>query len=73
LPGPDFCLIFAPYGYDEPEILPSESPSVCLKGADGEQSVATALCKMEVVSRKQGVGILSCGKLTLLMNALFNA
>jgi hypothetical protein len=27
LPGPDFCLIFAPYGYDEPEILPSESPS----------------------------------------------
>jgi hypothetical protein len=37
LPGPDFCLIFAPYGYDEPEILPSESPSVCLKGADGEQ------------------------------------
>jgi hypothetical protein len=23
LPGPDFCFIFAPYGYDEPEILPS--------------------------------------------------
>jgi hypothetical protein len=21
LPGPDFCFIFAPYGYDEPEIL----------------------------------------------------
>src|SRR5260221_671639 len=35
--GPDFCFIFAPCGYDEPEILPSESPSVCLKGADGEQ------------------------------------
>lgn len=23
LPGPDFCFIFAPYGYDEPETLPS--------------------------------------------------
>jgi hypothetical protein len=22
LPGTDFCFIFAPYGYDEPEILP---------------------------------------------------
>jgi hypothetical protein len=22
-PGPDFCLIFAPCGYDEPEILPT--------------------------------------------------
>jgi hypothetical protein len=22
LPGPDFCFIFAPGGYDEPEILP---------------------------------------------------
>jgi hypothetical protein len=21
----DFCLIFAPWGYDEPEILPSSS------------------------------------------------
>jgi len=21
--GPDFCFIFAPDGYDEPEILPS--------------------------------------------------
>src|SRR5271163_2884875 len=36
LPGPDFCFIFAPCGYDEPEILPSESPSICLRGADGE-------------------------------------
>jgi hypothetical protein len=23
LSGPDFCLIFAPCGYDDPEILPS--------------------------------------------------
>src|ERR1700691_5528181 len=37
LPGPDFCFIFAPCGYDEPEILPSGSPSICLIGADGEQ------------------------------------
>jgi hypothetical protein len=36
LPDPDFCFIFTPYGYDEPEILPSESPSICLRGADGE-------------------------------------
>ncbi len=38
LPGPDFCFIFAPYGYDEPETFPSESPSICLRGADGKQS-----------------------------------
>src|SRR5450631_3579271 len=24
--GPDFCLIFAPVGYDEPEILTSQTP-----------------------------------------------
>src|ERR1700722_19464214 len=38
LSGPDFCFIFAACGYDEPEILPSLRPSVCLKGADGEQT-----------------------------------
>src|SRR5450631_1468089 len=32
--GPDFCLIFAPHGYDEPEILPSENHPICLTGAD---------------------------------------
>src|ERR1700742_383723 len=37
LPGPDFCFIFAPGGYDEPEILPPQNPSVCLTGPDGEQ------------------------------------
>src|SRR4051812_23320705 len=36
--GPDFCFIFAPFGYDEPEILRSREPSVCLMGADGGQS-----------------------------------
>src|SRR5690606_18764575 len=41
LPGPDFCFIFAPCGYDEPEILPSESPSICLMRADGEQQGIT--------------------------------
>src|SRR3954469_23885464 len=35
LSGPDFCFIFAPCGYDEPEILPSGSPSIGLTGADG--------------------------------------
>jgi hypothetical protein len=24
--GPDFCLIFAPYGYEDPEILPTRKP-----------------------------------------------
>jgi hypothetical protein len=35
--GPDVCLIFAPDGYDEPEILRSREPSICLKGADAGQ------------------------------------
>src|ERR1700733_9437804 len=26
LSGPDFCLIFAPCGYDDPEILPTRNP-----------------------------------------------
>src|SRR6478752_3756070 len=37
LSGPDFCFIFAPCGYDEPEILPSGSPSIGPTGADGGQ------------------------------------
>src|SRR3954469_16202260 len=32
--GPDVCFIFAPVGYDEPEILRSREPSVCLTSAD---------------------------------------
>src|ERR1700684_392531 len=39
LPSPDFCFIFAPYGYDEPEILPPCSPTICLTGADGEHLI----------------------------------
>src|ERR687890_2541912 len=35
--GPDVCFIFAPQGYDEPEILRSREPSVCLTGADAGQ------------------------------------
>jgi hypothetical protein len=30
--GPDFCLIFAPCGYDDPEILPSRKPLIRLNG-----------------------------------------
>ncbi len=41
LPGPDFCFIFAPYGYDEPETLPSKSPSIGLRAAEGEQSLTS--------------------------------
>ena len=29
--GPDFCLIFAPCGYDDPEILPSCKPQIVSK------------------------------------------
>src|SRR5215204_1146726 len=36
--GPDVCFIFAPDGYDEPEILRSGKPLLCLTGADGGQS-----------------------------------
>jgi hypothetical protein len=32
--GPDFCLIFAPCGYDDPEILSSWKPLIRLNGAD---------------------------------------
>jgi hypothetical protein len=38
--GPDVCFIFAPDGYDEPEILRSREPSVCLMGADAGQPIA---------------------------------
>src|SRR6202046_5311837 len=29
--GPDFCLIFAPCGYDDPEILPTRKPPAVSK------------------------------------------
>ena len=29
--GPDFCLIFAPYSYDDPEILPTRKPPTVSK------------------------------------------
>src|SRR4051794_5334605 len=35
LTGSGFCLIFAPDGYDDPEILRSRIPSICPTGADG--------------------------------------
>src|SRR5829696_3671830 len=41
--GPDFCLIFAPDGYDDPEILRSRKPSICLIGADGRHLAQVAL------------------------------
>src|SRR3954471_12379600 len=37
LTGSGFCLIFAPDGYDDPEILPFRIPSICPTGADGGQ------------------------------------
>src|SRR3954454_11472855 len=35
LTGSGFGLIFAPDGYDDPEILRSRIPSICPTGADG--------------------------------------
>ena len=37
--GLDFCLIFAPCAYDDPEILPRWKTARCLIGADGGQAV----------------------------------
>src|SRR6478735_8718046 len=50
LSGPDFCFIFAPCGYDEPEILPSGSPSIGLTGADGGHRGPTQT-KSSMISR----------------------
>jgi hypothetical protein len=33
---PGFLLHLRSFGYEEPEILPSERPSICLRAADGE-------------------------------------
>ncbi|WP_338830024.1 SDR family NAD(P)-dependent oxidoreductase [Bradyrhizobium sp. 27S5] len=41
LPGPDFCFIFAPGGYDEPEILPPQNPSICLTRPDGKHNISS--------------------------------
>src|SRR3954468_10841937 len=40
LTGSGFGLIFAPDGYDDPEILRSRIPSICPTGADGGQYMA---------------------------------
>src|SRR3954453_9372900 len=39
--GPDVCFIFALDGYDEPEILRSRKPSICLTGADAGHGETT--------------------------------
>src|SRR4051794_30371823 len=54
LSGPDFCFIFAPRGYDEPEILPSGSPSIGLTGADGGQSAIVGQSLNEPLSVANG-------------------
>ncbi len=40
LDGPDFCLIFTPCGYDQPEILRSSITPICPIGADAGQDLA---------------------------------
>jgi hypothetical protein len=35
--GPDFCLIFVPCGYGDPEILPIRKPRRYLKGAEADR------------------------------------
>src|SRR5277367_6616733 len=41
--GPDFCLIFAPCGYDDPEILPRRKPRAVSKAlmADTQILIST--------------------------------
>jgi hypothetical protein len=46
LTGTDFCFIFAPCGYDEPEILHSSRPKVCLTGPDGEHGGNHRSCEL---------------------------
>jgi hypothetical protein len=36
--GPDFCLIFAPCGYDDPEILPTRKPPTVSKALTADTS-----------------------------------
>src|SRR5690606_32002716 len=55
LPGPDFCFIFAPCGYDEPEILPSESPSICLMCAVGEHPEHQKLSRGRTGQRRERI------------------
>src|ERR687890_797965 len=38
--GPEVCFIFAPYGYNEPDILRSGKPQLCLTGPDAGQQRA---------------------------------
>jgi hypothetical protein len=41
--GPDFCLIFAPCGYDDPEILPTGKPRDFSKALIADTSAGAAL------------------------------
>ena len=46
--GPDFCLIFAPCGYDDPEILPSRKPPAVSKALTADNRACyleRSLCK----------------------------
>jgi hypothetical protein len=46
--GPDFCLIFAPYGYDDPEILPTRKPPAVSKALTADtlaSSAASGRCR----------------------------
>jgi hypothetical protein len=36
--GPDFCLIFAPCGYDDPEILPKRKPPTVSKALTADKA-----------------------------------
>jgi hypothetical protein len=36
--GPDFCLIFAPCGYDDPEILPTRKPPTVSKALTADKT-----------------------------------
>lgn len=43
--GPEFCFIFAPDGYDEPETHSSEKPSMGLTAAYGKHAELLPILK----------------------------
>src|SRR5688500_19033281 len=63
--GPGFGLIFAPDGYDDPEILRSRKPSICLTGADGRQLPGTVGGGEQVIDPSM-LGLLELRTLALL-------
>src|ERR1700688_4928644 len=46
--GPDFCLIFAPCGYDDPEILPTRKPTTRSKALTADTELRCEKLRPEI-------------------------